>query len=236
MNTRSCQVVVLKESSDVALMGFGLLVRAAMKGGAVCLAGGTTPFAMYQLFLKVWNNALFSNVHFFFSDDCAPLQEKNMFDISGLASVVQSDQVHRIKIEGIKSIEALCIAAAEYSLEFQSVTRGRPFKTTFLGAGDDGHFASVLPEFPGFQNPLWTSREPYAAVQYPGGAGLRLSITPRAVENSDQVILMATGEAKAEVLRNVLSDMPPVQRVPVRHVVKRKRTIVLLDEAAASLL
>lgn len=76
----------------------------------------------------------------------------------------------------------------------------RPFGATLLGMGEDGHFASLFPDFAGLPEAL----DPGGAakcimVQTAGSPHLRISLTLSALLESSAIVLLIFGEAKRRV-------------------------------------
>ena len=77
---------------------------------------------------------------------------------------------------------------------------GLPFSAVLLGMGEDGHFASLFPDFSGLDkalDPENTSR--CIMVQTSGSPHLRISLTLSALLNSVAIVLLIFGEAKRVV-------------------------------------
>ena len=77
----------------------------------------------------------------------------------------------------------------------------RPFSATLLGMGEDGHFASLFPDFPGLPEAL----DPGGAarcvmVQTGGSPHRRISLTLSALLDSRAIVLLMFGEAKRRVI------------------------------------
>jgi 6-phosphogluconolactonase len=76
----------------------------------------------------------------------------------------------------------------------------QPFSAVLLGMGEDGHFASLFPDF----EELATALDPATtvsciAVQTESSPHLRISLTLAALLNSQHIVLLIFGEAKREV-------------------------------------
>lgn len=106
------------------------------------------------------------------------------------------------------------------------------FDVCLLGVGEDGHVASLFPGQPALHEQQRTVVGVRGAPKPPP---VRLSLTLPAIRRAAEVWLLATGEHKARAVRLALSDVGPVQ-VPAAGARGRSRTLVLLDEAAASAL
>lgn len=79
----------------------------------------------------------------------------------------------------------------------------RPFSVTLLGMGEDGHFASLFPDFAGLPqalDPAGTSR--CIMVQTRGSPHVRISLTLSALLDSAAIVLLVFGDAKRLVLES----------------------------------
>jgi len=73
----------------------------------------------------------------------------------------------------------------------------QPFSATLLGMGEDGHFASLFPDFDQLQTALDPdSGTACTLVQTAGSPYLRISLTLSALLNSVQIVLLIFGDAK----------------------------------------
>jgi 6-phosphogluconolactonase len=129
-------------------------------------------------------------------------------------------------------------AAARYAALLASAARpgdhgGVPrFDVLMLGVGPDGHVASL---FPGQPATYEEARTVVGVRGSPKPPPVRVSLTFPAIRSAAEVWLIAAGEAKARALHLALSGAGPVQ-VPAAGARGVQRTLVLLDEAAASAL
>lgn len=85
-----------------------------------------------------------------------------------------------------------------------------PLSLTVLGLGEDGHIASL---FPGM-NPDLLSRHHCVAVAPPIAPSLRVSLSLKLLVESEQIVLVVTGESKRRLLdrlnKNLDSKLPIV--------------------------
>lgn len=127
-------------------------------------------------------------------------------------------------------------AAARYAAELAAAARpgdhgGVPrFDVLMLGVGPDGHVASL---FPGLPATYEEHRTVVGVRGSPKPPPLRVSLTFPAIRSAAEVWLIAAGEGKARAMHLALSGAGPVQ-VPAAGARGLQRTLVLLDEAAAS--
>lgn len=99
-----------------------------------------------------------------------------------------------------------------------------------LGVGPDGHVASLFPEQPA----LHDMRSVTAVRGAPKPPPVRVTLTLTTINAAREVWLIAAGAEKAGAVHLALTEGAGVYQVPAAGVRGRDRTLVLLDEAAAS--
>ncbi|GAA2089069.1 6-phosphogluconolactonase [Actinomadura alba] len=126
-------------------------------------------------------------------------------------------------------------AAEQYAAELRAAARPEDhgpvpsFDVLMLGVGPDGHVASLFPGMPALHD-----ERPVVAVRgAPKPPPVRITLTLPSIQAAKEVWMIAAGEEKARAVRLALSDAGPVQ-VPAAGARGRRRTLVLLDRAAAS--
>ena len=121
-------------------------------------------------------------------------------------------------------------AAASYSDELRRHGAGR-FDIVLLGVGPDGHVASLFPGHPELD------ADDTIAVgvrDSPKPPPQRISLSFPALERTDEVWFVAAGEAKAGAVRRALTPGADPHDVPAARPRGRRRTLWLLDSAAAA--
>jgi 6-phosphogluconolactonase len=96
----------------------------------------------------------------------------------------------------------------------------RPFSTSLLGMGDDGHFASLFSDFEDLQSALDPQgRALCIVVQTAGSPYLRISLTLSALLDSASIVLLVFGETKRRVFEaaNAGGSAYPIESL-LRHV------------------
>ena len=82
----------------------------------------------------------------------------------------------------------------------------RPFSCALLGMGEDGHFASLFPDFDGLVEALDTrSEQQCVMVRTDGSPFLRISLTLSALLDSCALVLLFFGHAKRRVFQQALA-------------------------------
>jgi len=126
-------------------------------------------------------------------------------------------------------------AAERYAAELHTATRpedhGRvpTFDVLLLGMGAEGHTASIFPESPA----AYDDRAVVAVRGAPKPPPTRLTLTFEAINCAAEVWLLVAGAEKAPIVSLALAGAGRVQ-VPAAGVRGRRRTLWLLDQAAAS--
>lgn len=127
-------------------------------------------------------------------------------------------------------------AAAAYAAELASASSFEDhgpvptFDVLMLGVGPDTHVASLFPEHPGVRE---TERMVVGVHGAPKPPPTRISLTLPAIRAANEVWLLAAGEDKAQAAAIALSGAGEIQ-APAAGAYGRRRTLWLLDDAAAS--
>ncbi|OEJ27439.1 6-phosphogluconolactonase [Streptomyces agglomeratus] len=131
-------------------------------------------------------------------------------------------------------------AAAGYAAELASAARSGPgaedhgpvptFDVLMLGVGPDTHVASLFPELPAVRE---TERMVVGVHGAPKPPPTRVTLTLPAIRAAREVWLLAAGEDKARAAAVALSGAGEIQ-APAAGAYGRRRTLWLLDDAAAS--
>lgn len=99
-----------------------------------------------------------------------------------------------------------------------------PLNLTVLGLGEDGHIASL---FPGM-NPDLLSTHHCVAVEPPIAPSLRVSLSLKMLAESENIVLVVTGEDKRQLLDR-LSKYPD-SKLPIVWLLQRTQSPVMVFE------
>ncbi len=103
----------------------------------------------------------------------------------------------------------------------------RPFSAVLLGMGEDGHFASLFPDFDGLQMALDPRGETACTmVQTTGSPHLRISLTLSALLNCVHTVLLIFGEAKRDVFETASSGRSAYPIEALLHETRKPLTVI----------
>jgi 6-phosphogluconolactonase len=127
-------------------------------------------------------------------------------------------------------------AASRYAAELAAAARPEDhapvpsMDVLLLGLGPDAHVASLFPGQPA----LHDDRAVAAVRGAPKPPPTRLTLTFPTINAAREVWLLAAGAEKASAVRLALTEEAGAFQVPAAGVRGRERTLVLVDDAAAS--
>jgi 6-phosphogluconolactonase len=195
----------------------------------ICLAGGSTPRAAYQLL--ACKDIDWSCTELFFGDErFVPPGDPDSNYRMVKETLLASDFVMPRKLLVIPTDGTPQSAADRYDETLRqqygagALEPGVPlFHLTLLGLGDDGHTASLLPG-----QPVLQERERWAAAVPMGRKEPRITLTYPALEASELILFLVGGAAKRDALAQARGGSLPAGKLkPMGQV------LWLADQAAA---
>jgi 6-phosphogluconolactonase/glucosamine-6-phosphate isomerase/deaminase len=151
---------------------------------------------------------------------------------------IRSDNVHPIPVAGaIAEGRDPAWAASRYVEEIRADgpdedDDGLPaFDLILLGIGSDGHILSVFPGSAAFDERAWAVGVPAPTHIEPHVA--RVTLNPALVPAAHDLLVVSTGEEKADVLADVLKGPEDPRRLPAQ-LARRAGATWILDRAAAA--
>ncbi len=207
---------------------------------SICLSGGSTPAATYELLATRFHLSVdWKELQFFWGDErCVPPDNPesnfamaNRTMLSKLA--LRPEQLHRMRGE-----DEPRSAAASYEEELRKhfgVGEGEfpRFDLILLGLGDNRHTASLFPGDSGIHE----TQRMAVAVEVDAEPRKRITLTPPLINNAERVMFLVAGQGKAAAVRDVLEGVRDPDNYPAQIVAPASgETIWMLDKAAASLL
>jgi 6-phosphogluconolactonase len=223
---RDVEVIVEDDAEGAARRVAELLADAAQGGGEIGLTGGSTPGRAYELAAELEPDWSRSGVWWGDERCVPPDDERSNFGLARRTLLdrlaAEPARVHRIRGE-----DEPPAAAAVYDQEL----RGTNFDLLLLGLGPDGHVASLFPRSPALEE---TERLAVAAEPKLDPRVMRVTLTPPALRSTRLLVLLVSGEEKAEAVAAALSG-PPDPAVPGSLIrAEGGETIAVLDRAAAA--
>jgi len=189
------------------------------------LSGGKTPEECYKILGSRYahDRNLWEQTHVYWADErCVPSDSAQsnyrLAKTSFLDYVpIPSSQIHRIMGESPDPRAA----ADEYDELFPLSP-----DMLILGIGFDGHTASIFPYSPA----ITETKRHVMYVETSAEPQKRITITPRVIANSMEVLVLVSGEEKAEALQQVFGDTGDVRKTPALLI---RKSLWFVDKAAA---
>ncbi len=189
---------------------------------SVLLAGGETPRHTYEMLAlePLRSQIPWPQVHFFWGDErCVAADDPSSNALMAHRAFIDSLQ---LRPEQLHPIRCDCLpgqAAENYEAELHRFFGEQPprFDLVFLGLGEDGHTASLLPGSEALQEEIrWT-----AVTRRTNEHFSRITVTAPLINQAALVVFLVTGRNKAEVLQSILEatnqDRYPAQLIkPLR--------------------
>jgi 6-phosphogluconolactonase len=249
-------IVVLPDKQAVAAESARRLVDALadaveQRGEAhLALTGGSSAVALYsELVRPEWHAALdWRRVHLWWGDDrFVPVDHSDsnigmayemlLNPDEGDGLPVPAENIHPFEIdEALSESNAADLVAQRYAEQLDEILPtggdGLPaFDVILLGVGGDGHLMSVFPDSEAFEpdTPLVFA---VPAPEHIGPHLPRVTLHPRLFGAAGRLLVMISGEDKAEVLADILEGERDPRRLPAQLAV-RPNALWLLDEKAA---
>jgi 6-phosphogluconolactonase len=219
---------------------FVSVARAAIGAQGRCtvaLSGGSTPKALYSLLAANYADFAWNRVFLFFGDErhvppTDPESNYRMVNDALLTKVsIPPENVFRVLTENPDAVAA----ASGYESQLRKFFEIRPgefprFDLILLGVGPDGHTASLFPDSAALDEQSHLVVANWVAKFNTH----RITFTFPVLNRAAEVLFMASGPDKAEMLHQVLeannTSPLPSQRVAPSD----GKLLWMLDEAAAS--
>lgn len=225
---------------DPAQVCADALSAAAATGEHVVLTGGSSPRHAYQL-AAAQNPQSWQGAKLWFSDERCVDPEDDLSNYKMVReSLLDPLEGRGVEIEFCRRIfgeRGYEDGALEYERDLEHAGGGPGairFELVLLGVGSDGHICSM---FPGQESLEERSRFVAGVPE----AGLepfvpRVTLTFAALSHAKRVLVLATGEGKADPIAAAFAeDAPRTTAVPASLLAEHVEDIVVvLDEAAAA--
>lgn len=200
------------------------------------LSGGTSPVEFYRGLAKLKDNFPWDKTHIFLVDEhFVPFSHSDsnygMMRTLFLHDVkIPEGNIHAIMTDEPSPSKAARRYEDELKRFFGLAEREIPeFDFVSLGIGEDGHTASLFPGGPEVHEKVRLA----IAVEHRGVQHKRISLTLPVINNAKNVIFIAMGKQKTEILRRVIEDRE--ETLPSSKVEPAEGSLLfVLDSDAAS--
>ena len=215
----------------------------------VALSGGSTPKALYSLLAANYADFAWSRIFLFFGDErhvppTDPDSNYRMVNESLLTKIaIPAENVFRVPAENPDAAAAASDYEAQLRRFFELQSGDRPgdqpgdrpgefprFDLILLGIGPDGHTASLFPDSPALDEQTRLVVANWVAKFNTH----RITFTFPVLNRAAEVMFLASGADKADMLRQVLEgkNIPPLPSQRVQP--SDGKLLWMLDEAAAT--
>lgn len=200
------------------------LASSATSKASLVVSGGSTPGPCFDLLSAEpldWSRVtvLPSDERWVAADDAD--SNENLIRRRLLQGRAQQGKVLSFFRAGVEAAQAPCLIERDLS----GLTQ--PFSASLLGMGEDGHFASLFPDFDGLQQALDPSgKAACVMVQTAGSPHLRISLTLSALLNSMHTVLLIFGEAKRIVFETAIAGGSSYPIDALLHQTRRPLTAI----------
>ncbi len=244
-STRSIEVLAtaadLFHAAAEEFVGAARTAIGAQGRFTVALSGGSTPKALYSLLASNYADFIWNRVFLFFGDErhvppTDPESNYRMVEESLLTKIaIPAENVFRVPAENPDASAAAADYEAQIRRFFEIKSGEFPrFDLILLGMGPDGHTASLFPDSAALDEQSRLVVANWVAKFNTH----RITFTFPVLNHAAEVMFLASGADKAEMLHQVLEgefegkNAPPLpsQRVQPAD----GKLLWMLDEAAAS--
>jgi len=215
----------------------GRLAIGAQGRFSVALSGGSTPKALYSLLASKYADFAWNRTFLFFGDErhvppTDPESNYRMVSEAMLSKIsIPPANVFRVKAENPDAAAAAADYESELKKFFELKSGEFPrFDLILLGMGPDGHTASLFPDSEGLKE----QSKLFIANWVEKFKTTRLSLTFPVLNRAAEVMFLASGPDKAEMVHQILEGKP-TPPLPAQQVRPTDGTLLwMLDEPAAS--
>lgn len=198
----------------------------------ICLAGGTAANAMYERLAELVANITidFTKLHLWWGDErFVPATDPERNSLQAIERLARTLPIHSTNIHMMAAKDGRK-DSRESADVYETELGDTRFDLVLLGMGPDGHTASIFPNHPSFKA---TNRLVIGVEDAPKPPSERITLTFKALNRTEALWFIVTGEGKAEALARVLDGD---ESLPAAHAHGEASTLWFCDEAAASAL
>ena len=183
------------------------------------LAGGGTPEKVYRLLAQA--DADWAKWTIYYGDErCLPTDHADRNSLMATQAFLEKVAIPFSQIFTIPAELGAEKAAKKYQ---RVVANALPFDMVLLGMGEDGHTASLFPGHKNQENEL-----AHAVYNSPKPPPERVSISAKALSDTEQLIFLITGANKQDAVKNWRSG----HDLPVATIIPKNPVDIYIDQDA----
>ena len=216
---------IMETADQVAMAAYQQILKAAEHAIAehgtfkLVLAGGSTPEKVYRLLAQADSD--WSKWIIYHGDErCLPTDHADRNSLMAAQAFLEKVAIPSAQIFTIPAELGPEKAAKKYQ---RVVADALPFDMVLLGMGEDGHTASL---FPGHKNQ--EDELAHAVYNSPKPPPERVSISAKALSDTQQLIFLITGANKQDAVKNWRSG----QDLPVATIIPKNPVDIYIDQDA----
>ncbi len=202
----------------------------------IALSGGSTPTQLFKLLSEEYENQIpWAAVRFFWVDErCVePTDAESNYGVT-YNTLLQRAYIPEQNIFRMKGEEIPADEAKRYSQLLQNELpvhdKFPVFDLMLLGIGDDGHTASIFPN----NIELLNSEHSVEVSEHPLSGQKRITLTGKTICNAEQIIFMAVGEGKRQILQEIINKEPAAKNYPASFIKNNLGEVEFyMDESAS---
>jgi 6-phosphogluconolactonase len=203
----------------------------------IALSGGKTPVFLFEKLSADAIQIPWENLCFFWVDErCVNPENEdsnygNAYKTLFSKVNIPAENLNRIQGENDPAAEALRYG----DLIKKKIKKRRKkypvFDWILLGAGEDGHTASIFPE----DTPVIQSRDICTVATHPQNGQKRVTLTLPVINQADRITFIASGINKSGIISRILGEEYDQTKYPAAMVYSEKQPVEwYIDEAAGS--
>ncbi|CAG7856544.1 6-phosphogluconolactonase [biofilm metagenome] len=209
--TAACELILTSATEAINERGRFKLV----------LAGGSTPEKVYRLLAH--SEADWQRWYIYHGDErCLPVDHKDRNSLMAAGTWLNHVPIPKAQIFDIPAELGPDKGARVYAV---TVADALPFDLVLLGMGEDGHTASL---FPGHAHN--TDELTHAVYNSPKPPSERVSLSAKALSDSNQVVFLITGSNKRDAVARWRTGID----LPVATIQSFNKTSIFIDRDAVA--
>lgn len=200
----------------------------------LALSGGRTPKKIFEHFLNHYKDfPYWDRIHFWWGDErLVPLDSPESNGGNACRTLLNHLEIPQGNIHLLKHADNPEEALIDYYNQLSVLPRdeqNRPYlHWTWLGLGEDGHTASLFPDFKD-----WNIQDNLILRKHPESGQLRLSFGPALLERSVKTSFIVTGDSKKKVLQDIVEENEKGKSYPAFKISKRSRQVEWICDTTA---